>query len=158
MRNAILAGLIAATFVPSLAQAQSAGELRDDRRDIREERRDVHRAIRDGASPREIREERRDVADARRENREDWRDYRRSHPDIYRGPRWTAPRGSAYRPVTVGYRFRPEFYDRRYWVDAPRYRLRPVHGAQRWVRYGRDVLLVDTRSGRVLEVNGGFFY
>jgi len=158
MRATLLTGLIAATLLPGLAQAQPPGELRRDRQDIREEQREYRQAVRNGASPRELREERRDVADARREYRQDWRDYRRTHPDVYRGPAWVAPRGQAYRPVGVGYRFQPVYYDRRYWVDPVRYRLRPVYGRQRWVRYGRDVLLVDTRSGRVLEVNNGFFY
>ena len=158
MRTAILAGLIAATLTPAVAQAQSYGEVRRDRQDIREEQRDVRRAIRNGASPGEIRDQRQDVREARREYRQDWRDYRRAHPDVYRGQAWVGPRGYAYRPVVVGNRFRADLYDRRYWVDPYRYRLRPVYGAQRWVRYGRDVLLVDTRNGRVIEVDGNFFY
>jgi len=28
---------------------------------------------------------------------------------------------------------------------------------QRWVRYGRDVVRVDLRSGRVIQVFGQFF-
>lgn len=157
MRKAIMAGLLAATIVPTMAQAQS-GELRHDRRDIREEQRDVNRAVRNGASPREIRDQRQDVREARREYRDDWRDYRGRHPDIYRGGRWDGPRGYHYRPVNVGYRFDSIFYDRRYWVDPYRYHLRPVLGWQRWVRYGNDVVLVDVRSGRVLEVNNRFFF
>lgn len=157
MRNAILAGLLAATIVPTMAQAQSS-ELRHDRRDIREEQRDVNRAYRNGASAREIRDQRQDVREARREYRQDWRDYRNRHPDVYRGGSWSAPRGYRYRPVNVGYRFDRAFYDQRYWVDPYRYHLRPVLGSQRWVRYGNDVLLIDVRSGRVLEVNSRFFY
>ena len=157
MRNAILAGLIAATFVPTLAQAQSAGELRDDRRDVNQQRRDLQQDYRNGAPGAQIRADRRDLAVANREMRQDWRDHRRANPELYRGPAWVGPRGYGYRPVAVGYRFRPEFYDRRYWIDAPRYRLHPVDGPRRWVRYGNDVLLVDTRTGRVLEVNNGFF-
>lgn len=158
MRKSIFAGLIAAALVPGLAQAQSAGELRHDRREIRQEQRDVNRAIRDGASPREIRDQQRDVREARQEYREDWRDYRRTHPNVYRGPAWVGPRGYRYREVGVGYRFHPDLYARRYWVDPVRYHLRPVFGAQRWVRYGRDVMLIDTRTGRVIEVNRGFFF
>ena len=62
------------------------------------------------------------------------------------------------RPVTVGYRFDPVFYDRRYWIDPYRYHLRPVLGWQRWVRYGNDVVLVDIRTGRVLAVENRFFF
>lgn len=157
MRNAIIAGLLAATMVPTIAQAQTA-ELRHDRRDIRDEQRDVNRAVRNGASYREVRDQRQDVRQARREYREDWRDYRGRHPDIYRGGAWVGPRGYRWRPVSVGYRFDPVFYGRSYWIDPYRYHLRPVVGYQRWVRYGRDVVLIDTRSGRVLEVNSGFFF
>jgi hypothetical protein len=98
------------------------------------------------------------VGQARREYRQDWRDYRGRHPNVYRGGRWDGPRGYRYHPVNVGYRFDSRFYDRRYWVDPYRYHLRPVLGWQRWVRYGNDVLLVDVRSGRVLEVNNRFFF
>lgn len=157
MRTAIMAGLLAATIVPTMAQAQN-GELRHDRREIREERRDLARDYRHDASRREVRDDRRDVRDARREYREDWRDYRARHPDFYRGPAWAGPRGYRWRPVTVGYRFDPVFYDRRYWIDPYRYHLRPVLGWQRWVRYGNDVVLVDIRSGRVLAVENRFFF
>lgn len=145
MRRMIFAGLLATTLAPAMVQAQDPYQQRQEIRDQRRE-------IRDNRD--EIRNERRDVRD---ERREDWRDYRRAHPDIYQGQRWEGPRGYAYRPVGVGYRFTPEFYDRHYWVDPSRYHLRPVGYGQRWVHYGNDVLLVDVRSGRVLEVNGGFF-
>jgi Ni/Co efflux regulator RcnB len=157
MRKAIIAGLLAATMVPTIADAQTS-ELRHDRRDVRDQQRDVNRDYRNGASPERIRADQRDVRDARREYREDWRDYRGHHPDIYRGGAWVGPRGYRWHPVTVGYRFDPVFYGQSYWIDPYRYHLRPVIGAQRWVRYGRDVVLIDTRSGRVLEVNSGFFF
>jgi Ni/Co efflux regulator RcnB len=157
MRKAILAGMVAAVLVPSLAQAQNR-ELRDDRRDIREEQRDVNRAIRNGAPPHVVRDQQRDVREARQEYREDWRDYRRTNPGVYRGARWDAPRGYNYRRVVVGHRFDPVFYDRRYWVDPYRYHLRPVNSWQRWVRYGNDVVLIDTRSGRILDINYRFFF
>jgi len=157
MRKAILTGLLAATLVPGLAQAQS-GELRHDRREIRQEQRDVDRAIRNGASPRQVRDERNDVREARREYREDWRDHRRSNPGAYRGARWDAPRGYAYRRVAIGHRFDPVFYDRRYWVDPYRYHLRPAPYGQRWVRYGNDVVLINARTGRVIDINYGFFF
>ena len=138
MRKLIVAGLMAATLVPAMASAQSAAEYRNDRRDVRDERRDVR--------------------DARQETREDWRDYRRAHPDVYRGGGYVGPRGWAYRPVTPGYRFERSYYDRRYWVDPVRYRLGTTGRYERWIRYGRDVALVDIRSGRVIRVNSGFFF
>ena len=157
MRKAILTGLLAVTLVPSLAQAQS-GELRRDRQELREEQRDVNRAIRNGAPRHVVRDERRDVRAARQEYREDWRDYRRGNPNVYRGGSWSAPRGYSYRRIGIGQRFDPVLYDRRYWVDPYRYHLRPVSSRQRWVRYGRDVALVDIRSGRVIDMNYGFFF
>ena len=118
----------------------------------------MNRAIRNGAPPSVVRDEMRDVREARRETREDWRDYRRRNPDIYRGPAYVGPRGYAYRPISPGYRFDRSYYDRRYWIDPVRYRLATPLGYQRWVRYGRDVALVDVRSGRVVQVYTGFFF
>jgi Ni/Co efflux regulator RcnB len=156
MRKAVIAALLAVTIVPVAAHAQT-GELRHDRREIREERRDLNRAVRYGDRG-DVREARRDLRDAHREYRDDWRDYRRRNPTIYRQGRYYGPSGYRYRPVNVGYRFQPVYYSQRYWVDPVRYHLpRPV-ASQRWVRYGNDVVLVDSRSGRVARVYNGFFY
>ena len=108
----------------------------------------------------DVREARREVREDRRELREDWRDYRRTHGDVYRRGVYAGPRGYRYRPVNVGYRFAPEYYGQRYWInDYGTYRLpRPGYGYQRWVRYGNDVVLVDTRSGRAVQVYNRFFY
>lgn len=157
MRKLIVAGLMAATLVPTLASAQTR-ELRHDRQDIREEQRDVRRAVRNGASPGHIRDQQRDVREARREYREDWRDYRRSRPDVFRGPAYVGPRGYAYRPIAPGYRFNAGYYDRRYWVDPVRYHLAPPAYGRRWIRYGNDVVLVDVRTGRAVTVYNRFFY
>jgi len=157
MKRVVLASLMVFIAVPTVASAQS-GELRHDRREIRQQQHDVNRAIRNGASRSEVRKQRHDVREARREYRDDWRDYRRRNPAIYRGSHWVGPGNYRYRPVKVGHRFRPEFYARHYWIDPYRYHLRPVSARQRWVRYGNDVLLIDIRTGRVLEVNRGFFF
>ena len=147
MRKMILAAVAAATLVPTFAGAQSYGEVRRDQREIRESRRDLQDA-------------RRELREDRQERREDWRDYRRTHGNVYRRPAYVGPRGYRYRPVNVGYQFAPNYYGRQYWInDYQTYRLaRPAYGYQRWVRYGRDVVLVDTRNGRVAQVNNGFFY
>lgn len=157
MRTFIIAGLMAATLAPTMASAQNA-ELRHDRRELREQQRDVRQAVRDGASPREIREQQRDVREARQELREDRRDYRRDRPDAFRGPAYVGPRGYAYRPVGPGYRFTPDYYGRSYWIDPVRYRLPPARHGARWVRYGNDVVMVNVRTGRVVEVRNRFFY
>jgi Ni/Co efflux regulator RcnB len=158
MRKFIIASALAATLVPASAMAQSLGEVRHDNRDVRQDRRDLRDAQWRG-DRHDVRDARRDLRDDRQERRDDWRDFRRAHPDTYRIGGYVGPRrGWAYRPVTVGYRFDPVFYGQRYWIDPVRFHLRPVGADLRWVRYGNDVLLVNVRTGRVVEVNNGFFY
>ena len=51
------------------------------------------------------------------------------------------------------------FWGSRYWVDPYDYYLpQPRYGYQRYIRYGNDVLLIDTRNGRVLVVYDRFFW
>lgn len=139
----LLAGLAASTLVPVAASAQSAGELRHDRREVRQ---DVRRG--------DYREARED----RREYREDWRDYRKTHDGDYRRPAYRGPAGYRYRPVAAGHRFAPAYYARNYWInDYSHYRLGRPGYDQRWVRYGNDVVLVNIRNGRVGVVYRGFF-
>ncbi len=160
MRKLILTAMIAAAALPATsAMAQSAGELRRDRQDIREQQRDLRDARRYG-DRRDVREQRRDVREARQEYREDWRDYRRAHGDVFRGPAYVAPvRGWSYRPIAVGYAMPRSFYHQRYWIADPfRYRLPAAGPSTRWVRYGRDVALVNIRTGRVITVYNSFFY
>jgi Ni/Co efflux regulator RcnB len=158
MRKFIIVSALAATLIPAAAIAQSYGEVRQDNRDIRQDRRDL-RAAQGRGDPYAAHQARRDLVDDARERQQDWRDFRRAHPDAYRIGGYAGPRdGWRYRPVTVGYRFDPAFYGQRYWIDPVRFHLRPVGPDLRWVRYGNDVLLVNVRSGRVIEVNNGFFY
>lgn len=158
MRKIITALLAATTLVPVAAQAQSYREARESQREVRQDRRDLQDARRYGSRS-DIRDARQELREDRQEAREDWRDYRRTHPNIYRGQRYYGPRGYVYRPVAVGYRFQPVYYGRNYWVsDYGRYRLaRPGAGTQ-WVRYGNDVALVNLRTGRVIQVYNRFFY
>lgn len=163
MRKIILAALAASTLIPAAlvpvaAQARSAREVRESQRDLRRDQRDLREARRWGDRG-DVREARRDVRGSRRELREDWRDYRQSHRNVYRRPAYVGPRGYAYRPVTAGYRFQPQYYGSRYWVNNySTYRLpRPARNA-RWVRYGNDVVLVNVRNGRVMQVYNGFFW
>jgi Ni/Co efflux regulator RcnB len=140
MRNLIMAGLMATSLLPAAAQAQNwnagidrgeARELRRDRADIYEERRDLQRAYRYG-DRRDIRDARDDYRDARREYREDYRDARRD------GGGWYAKR---------------DYYHPRYHVnDWRRYGYARPATYQRWVRHGRDALLIDVRNGYVIRV------
>lgn len=99
----------------------------------------------------------------RGDRRYDWRGYRDAHREFFRGPRYSPPRGYGYgfgyRPFARGYRIQPFFYGREYWIDDPYfYRLPPAEGPYRWVRYYDDVLLVDLRSGVVVDVIRDFFW
>lgn len=156
MRKIIMLGLLAATIMPGIAQAQSYREARDSQREVREERRDLRQAERYG-DRRDVRDARGDLRDARQESREDWRDYRRTHRDVYRGGNWRAP--FRYSQWNVGVQLRPAYYNSRYYINDPyRYRL-PRPGANlRWVRHYNDVLLVNVRTGRVMQVHRGFFW
>jgi Ni/Co efflux regulator RcnB len=145
MRKLILLGLMAAVAVPAAAPAQSRGEIRRDRQDVREERRELRDAQRHG-DRHDIREEREELRDARRELREDRRDRRRMQ--------YVAPyRGWQYRPLRPGYQLRPAFYGPRYVIaDPTRYRLPRAARNRQWIRYGDDLLLVNVRTGRVIQV------
>jgi Ni/Co efflux regulator RcnB len=144
MRKILLAALAATVLVPVGANAQSSREIRHDQRE-------VNRDIRNGR----YNEARRD----RRELREDWRDYRRSHRHVYTRPAYVAPRGYRYRPVAVGAVLNQLFWGPRYRIgNYATYRL-PYPGRHRaWVRYGNDVVLINTRNGRVITVYNNFFY
>jgi Ni/Co efflux regulator RcnB len=167
MRNLIIAGLMATSLLPAAAQAQwidrgEARELARDRADIRDERRDLNRAYRYG-NGRDVRDAREDYREARREYREDyrdarrdwgrndWRSYRDSNRHIYRGHGWHSD--NRYRSFNPGIRIGAGYYSPRYYVnDYGRYRLpRPGYN-QRWVRHYNDVLLIDVRSGYVIDV------
>jgi len=92
-----------------------------------------------------------------RESRHDrkWdRKHRRGYV-VYAAPR----RDWRYRRVNVGYRLGPEFYGSRYYVtDYGFYGLRAPGRPLRWIRYGDDLLLVNVRTGRVVQVLPGRYY
>ncbi|MBB6123318.1 RcnB family protein [Sphingobium subterraneum] len=156
MRKTIILALMAATAVPSVASAQSRQEVRESRQDLREEQRELRDAQRYG-DRRDVREERRDVRDARREVREDWRDYRERNRNVYARGNWRAP--WQYRQWNAGAQLRPNYYSSRYYVnDWNRYRLAAPGRNLRWVRNYDDVLLVNVRTGRVVEVHRNFFW
>lgn len=141
---------------------------RDDRRDRVEDRRDDRRDWR-----RDRRDDRRDWArDDRREYRDwnrnwrsdrryDWRGYRNQHRNVYRPrARYYAPyRGHRYSRLNIGIYLGSGFYGSRYWISDPwAYRLPPARGNLRWVRYYDDVMLIDIRSGYVVDVIYDFFW
>lgn len=97
--------------------------------------------------------------DWRRDSRYDWRRYRSSNWSIFSGGMYYDPFGYSYRRYGYGYRMYPAYYSSRYWISDPfMYRLPPVYGPYRWVRYWDDAMLVDIRTGMVVDVIRDFFW
>lgn len=156
MRKIIIMALMAATAFPAAANAQSAGEVRRDNRDVRQEQRELQQAKRYG-DRHDVREQRHDVREAKQERREDWQDYRRTHRNVYARGNWNAP--FRYQAWNTGQRLRPAYYSSRYYIADPyRYRLPAANGNLRWVRHYNDVLLVNVRTGAIVQVHRGFFW
>ena len=150
MCKLIMISLMAAIAMPTVASAQSRGEIRHDRREVREERQELREARRTGDRG-DVREERRELRGAQRELREDRADRR----DYRARTRYAAPYSNwSYRPVVIGYQLRPAFYGSRYYVsNYSRYGAHRPGRFQQWIRYGNDLLLVNVRTGRVLQVH-----
>jgi hypothetical protein len=99
--------------------------------------------------------------DWRRDNRYDWRDYRARNRTIYHLPRYYAPYGwgYGYRRFGVGFTLDSVLFGSNYWIGDPwAYRLPPAYGPYRWVRYYDDALLVDIRTGTVVDVVYDIFW
>jgi hypothetical protein len=160
-------------------------DRRDDRREWRQDRRDDRREWRQDArrdwerDRRDWRNDSRDWRDNRRwdyrnadrryswdrdwrrDQRYDWQRYRQTHRHIYRGPRYYAPHGwdYGYRRFSIGISLWSGLYSDRYWISDPwYYRLPPAYGPLRWIRYYDDALLVDIRTGYVVDVIHDFFW
>ncbi len=155
MRKYIIMGLMAAVAIPAAAPAQSRGDIRRDREELQEEREEL-RDARERGDRGDIREEREDVREARQELREDRRDRRQDR----RRSQYVAPyRDWRYSAVRPGYQLRPAFFGSRYHIRNPGYyRLRPANRFQRWIRYGDDLVLVNVRNGRVVQVIRNRYY
>ena len=128
MRQWLLNGLVAAMAVPFAAPAGGAQDQRGtprppDAHDLRRTPGDQVVEVEPGSLPHGVRS------------------------------RYVPPqRGWRYRTPRVGERLAPAFYARRYQVDPARHRLPPAAGARRWIRYGDDLVLVNSGSGQVLRV------
>jgi Ni/Co efflux regulator RcnB len=122
MRKIILVGVVAGLMVPGAALAAPHGDSQHHRTQVRHDMRQHNQK------------------QAKRHNR-NWTAY-------------AAPvRNWSYRPVNVGYQLQQSFYGSRYYVnDYNAYQVRAPGRYQRWVRYGDDLLLVNVRTGRVLQV------
>ncbi len=154
-RFLITAAAVAATLSPLAAQAQTR-EMQRNNRDVREEQRELEQAKRYGDRS-DVREERRDVREAKQERREDWRDYRQSNRQVFRGSRFNAP--FRYRTFNTGVSIGQSYYAPRYRVNNySNYRLPQPGRFQTYVRHYNDVLLVNTRTGRVIRAYRGFYW
>jgi Ni/Co efflux regulator RcnB len=90
----------------------------------------------------------------RNDNRYDWNRNRQVNRSAYRLPRYYAPSGwgYGYRRFSVGVSLSSILFSQNYWIDdAYNYRLPEAYGPYRWVRYYDDALLVDIRSGQVVD-------
>jgi Ni/Co efflux regulator RcnB len=151
MTKFIALSLMAAIAVPSAAVAQSSREIRKDERKVEKQRDDL-RDAQDRGDRKDIREQREDLREARQELREDRRDARRT---VYAAPyrNWT------YSTLHEGSRLRSKFYGQRYVIsDLSTHGLNRVNRNQRWIRYGDDIVLVNVRNGRVLQVMANRYY
>ena len=148
MKKLILLAAVAA-MVPTAAMAQRDNHARQDRAQVKQDRRTVR------ANRQAVRSDRRTVQANRQVVRSDRRVVRQDRRQGRNRSAYIAPvRNWNYRPVTVGYRLQPSFYGSRYYItDYGTYRLQaPRHRWLRWIRYGDDLLLVNIRTGRVLDV------
>jgi hypothetical protein len=94
------------------------------------------------------------------DHRYDWHDYRYANRGVYHLSPYYAPyHGWGYRQLSVGFILQPLFYGSAYWIGDPyTYRLPPVYGPYRWVRYYNDALLVNIYTGEVVDVVHGIFW
>jgi len=96
----------------------------------------------------------------RRDRRYDWLGWRSLNRGAYHLPRYYAPYGGyGYQRFSSGVILEPMFFDQNYWLGDPyAYRLPPAYGSYRWVRYYNDAILVDLRSGLVVDVVYDIFW
>ena len=151
----LIAAVVAATLTPMVAQAQTR-EMQRNNQEVREEKRDLKDAKRYGTRE-DVRNERQDLREAKQERREDWRDYRQSNRNVFRGNRFNAP--FRYRTFNDGVGIGSSYYAPRYRVNNySNYRLSQPGRYQTYVRHYNDVLLVNTRTGRVIRAYRGFYW
>ncbi len=152
----LTSALIGAALAPIAAQAQDYGHNREYRGD-RHEGRDRHedRDQRYDRDHRDGRDQRFDH-DRRDGRHESWRDRGRDGGYRNRGG-WNAP--FAYRSFGIGAVVPGAYYGSRYYENDWRsHRLpAPRYGYYRYVRHYGDLLLINTRNGRVERVYRGYY-
>lgn len=99
--------------------------------------------------------------DWRQDNRYNYGAYRNQNRQAYHLPRYYAPQGWSYgyRRFSIGYTLNNFLFEQDYWIEDPAYyRLPPAYGPYRWVRYYNDALLVDIRTGYVVDTVYDIFW
>ncbi|WP_294121549.1 RcnB family protein [Sphingomonas sp.] len=97
--------------------------------------------------------------DWRHDHRYDWRSYRNRYHSLFRLGRYYDPYGWNYSRFSIGFNLWPSYYGSNYWLNDPwQYRLPPVYGPYRWVRYYDDALLVNIYTGEVVDVIYNVFW
>lgn len=95
----------------------------------------------------------------RHDRRYDWHDWRRRHRSRFHFGIYSDPFGWDYFRYGIGWRLWPSYYRSNFWLHDPwEYRLPPVYGPYRWIRYHGDALLVNIYTGQVVDVIYDFFW
>lgn len=96
----------------------------------------------------------------RQDRRYDWRGHRSRYQNYYRAAPYYAPHGYSNRSnFSIGISIGQPYYQPNYYVSNPGYYRLPDHyGSYRWVRYNNDVLLIDTRSGQIVDMERDFYW
>lgn len=77
----------------------------------------------------------------------------------YRSPwRYAYPRGYGARSWSIGLFLPSAFYGPSYYVDYAPYGLEPPPYGYEWVRVDSDVLLIEIRTGLIVDILYGFYY
>ncbi len=94
------------------------------------------------------------------DRRYDWRSHRSRYQNHYRAAPYYAPRGYSNRSnFSIGVSIGQPYYQPNYYVSNPGYYRLPDHyGSYRWVRHYNDVMLIDTRSGYVVDMVRDFYW
>lgn len=96
----------------------------------------------------------------RQSQRYNWQQHRQANRTVYRMPAYHAPYDHyRHSRLSIGLTLGSSFLHQRYWISDPwQYRLPSAYPGYQWVRYYDDVLLVDTRTGQVIDVIYDFFW
>jgi Ni/Co efflux regulator RcnB len=95
----------------------------------------------------------------RKDRRYDWWNYRNRYRSLFRLGHYYDPYGWGYRRWSAGFSLWPSYYGSSFWLNDPwMYRLPPVYGPYRWVRYYDDALLVNIYTGQVIDVVYNVFW